>query len=149
MLFKKTRNAPLDSSLLFPSLSDERWQNFIKEPAMKPNDLKKRLQQILNNDPHSIKAHVIQEALEYGDIKTFFFDLQKNGCTSGMISPLIYYNDTHHFFEDHYDEIEQLREQTEDMLGEPIQIKGDLKNTLAWFAFEETAYQLAIELGLT
>jgi len=28
-----------------------------------------------------------------------------------------------------------------------LTIKGDLKNYLAWFAFEEVAYQMAEELG--
>lgn len=32
--------------------------------------------------------------------------------------------------------------------GCPIVIDGDLKNTYAWFAFEETAFRLADELGL-
>ena len=36
----------------------------------------------------------------------------------------------------------------EDSMGEPMTIKGDLKNTLAWFAFEEVAYHMAEEMGL-
>ena len=30
----------------------------------------------------------------------------------------------------------------EDALGEALCIQGDLKNALAWFAFEETAYRI-------
>ena len=48
----------------------------------------------------------------------------------------------------HYAEIEELRTEFEDMIGEPLTIKGDLKNALAWFAFEHTAMRLALDLGL-
>lgn len=72
-----------------------------------------------------------------------FTDLASSGCQSGTISSLIYYVDTRRFFDNFYDEIEILREEFEDNTGEPLQINGDLKNWLAWFAFEETAFQLA------
>ena len=60
---------------------------------------------------------------------------------------MIWYSDTHAFFDKHYDEIEELRECWEHSVGQPLTIKGDLKNFLAWFAFEEVAYQMAEELG--
>ena len=41
-----------------------------------------------------------------------------------------------------------MREEWEDCVGQPLAIKGDLKVFLAWFAFEETAYRIAVELGL-
>ncbi|WP_456440816.1 DUF7222 domain-containing protein [Psychroserpens sp.] len=115
---------------------------------MKKDHLKTQLQFIIDNQPNTLKAFVAQEAIEQENIEDFFSDLQQHGCISGMISPLIYYKDTHQFFDDYYSEIEQLREDTEDSLGEPIQIKGDLKNTLAWFAFEETAYQMSLNLEI-
>ncbi len=65
-----------------------------------------------------------------------------------MVSSLIYYRDTHRFYDEYYDEIEDLRLEFEDNCGEPLKVKGDLKNFLAWFAFEETAYLLSIELRL-
>lgn len=114
---------------------------------MKLEITRKQLQSIIDTKPNSLKAFVAQEALDYHDIQDFFSDLQQYGCISGMIGSLIYYTDTHQFFDDFYYDIEQLREETEENLGEPIHIKGDLKNTLAWFAFEETAYQLSLELG--
>lgn len=109
---------------------------------MKNNNLKTQLQNIFNNEPNTFKAYVAQEAIEYHDIKAFFADLQQHGCAIGMISSLIYYSDTHKFFDEYYDEIEELRQETEDSLGAPIKIDGDLKNTLAWFAFEETGYRM-------
>ena len=65
-----------------------------------------------------------------------------------MVSSLIYYTDTHAFFDKHYDEIEEMREEFEDGTGQPLTIKGDLKNFLVWFAFEEVAYRIAVELEL-
>ncbi|MDO6733002.1 hypothetical protein Q4577_23645 [Marinovum sp. 2_MG-2023] len=66
-----------------------------------------------------------------------------------MISSLIYYTDTRGFFDTHYSEIEDLREEVEDELGAPLTLQRDLKTNLAWFAFEETAFRMAREdLGL-
>ncbi len=62
-----------------------------------------------------------------------------------MLGKLIYYN-THAFYDKHYAEIEALREEYEESTGEPLQIKNDLKNHLAWFAFEQVAYQLVCEI---
>ena len=109
---------------------------------MNTKHLKHQLQAIIEDKPNTLEAYVAKEALEHEDIVAFFSDLQQHGCASGMISSLIYYNDTHAFYDEFYDEIEELRSQYEDNMGEPINIQGDLKNFFAWFAFEETAYQL-------
>jgi len=107
--------------------------------------LKPALQDIIKSEPTSLQATVAREALDYHDITAFFSDLLQHGCVSGMVSSLVYYSDTHAFFDQHYAAIEDLRDDVEDNLGEPLQIKGDLKNFLVWFAFEETAYQIACE----
>ena len=65
-----------------------------------------------------------------------------------MISSLIYYSSTYTFFDKYYDEIEELRQDYQDNTGEPFNIQNDLKNTLAWFGFEETAWRLADELDI-
>ena len=110
--------------------------------------LKSSLQNIINSKPHSLQAAVAREALDYHDIADFFSDLLQHGCASGMVSSLIYYADTHAFFDKNYAAIEDLRYEVEDNLGDLLQIKGDLKNFMAWFAFEETAYQMALEFEL-
>lgn len=110
--------------------------------------IKSELEAISNKTPGSLRAAVADEALDYCDPQSFFTDLLKHGCISGMVCSLIYYADTHAFFDTHYSEIETLREETEDNLGMPLTIKGDMKNFLAWFAFEETACQIAMELDL-
>jgi len=101
--------------------------------------MKDILKQICKNEPNSIKAAVAQEALEYDDPQSFFNDLQQHGCVSGMVNSLIYYNDTHAFYDKHYEEIEELREEYEESSGESFQINSDLKNHLAWFTFEQVA----------
>ncbi len=111
----------------------------------------RKLQNIVEQEPNSLRTEVANEALQYSEcsgIATFFSDLLQFGCISGMVGSLIYYTNTHQFFDKYYDEIEELRNDWEDSVGEPLQIKNDLKNTLAWFGFEETARQLADELGL-
>lgn len=60
---------------------------------------------------------------------------------------MIYYCDTHAFFDEHYDEIEGIRHYFTDEEIHPSMISGDLKNFYAWMAFEEVAYQMAEELG--
>ena len=65
-----------------------------------------------------------------------------------MVGSLIYYSDTHAFFDTHYDQVEELREEFEDSIGEPFPIKRDLKNNLAWFTFEQVAYTMANELEM-
>lgn len=106
------------------------------------------LQNIVKNDPDSIRGAVAQEALDHDNAKLFFTDLSHHGCVSGMIGSLIYYHDTHKFYDNYYAEIEEIRKEYQDSIGEPIKISGDLKNFLAWFAFEETAYQLTNDLEL-
>lgn len=112
--------------------------------------LQTRLEDIISSEPNTIRAMVAKEALEYGseDILSFFSDILSHGCVSGMVSSLIYYADTHAFFDVHYNAIEELRMEYEEMSGEPLRITSDLKNTLAWFSFEETARKMAEELGI-
>ncbi len=109
--------------------------------------LKKQLQKVLAENPNTVKACVIQEAFDYHNVKDFFKDLLQNGCACGMINSLIYYRDTEHFFDFHYEEIMNLKIEPEESTG-TMQIPHQLKNHLAWFGFEQTAYQLANELEL-
>lgn len=116
--------------------------------AVSNQSLKIALQNIIKSDAYGIEAEVAREALENTNVTSFFSDLLQHGCVSGMIGSLVYYHDTFAFFDKHYREIEIMREECEAGIGEPLQINGDLKNFLAWFTFEETAYQLAMKLEL-
>ncbi|MBI1289499.1 MAG: hypothetical protein GC178_18175 [Flavobacteriales bacterium] len=108
------------------------------------------LKDIMEKQQGTIAAAVAQEAFDYGDgdIIPFFRDLARHGCISGMVSQLIYYVDTQRFFDEHYEEIEDLRFVYLESGGEPLRIEGDLKNALAWFGFEQTAERLVDELEI-
>lgn len=77
----------------------------------------------------------------------FLNNLLTYGTNNGSISRLIYYTDTHAFFQEHYNEIEELRKEWEESTGEPLWIKGDLKDYLARFGYEAIANKLAEELN--
>ena len=77
-----------------------------------------------------------------------FQELLTYGTTNGIISKMIYYTDTHAFFDEHYNEIEESRKEYEKSTGEAVKIKGDLKDYLARFGYETVAYKLAAELGI-
>jgi len=116
---------------------------------MRTKTIQKHLEQIIEDEPASIKAFVAQEALDCGDdIINYFRDVTEHGCISGMVTSLIYYSQTHQFFETYYEQIEELRQEFEEATGTKLDLGNDLKNTLAWFAFEETAHQLASEFDL-
>jgi len=104
----------------------------------------------MEHERGTIRAKVAEASLEYNDGEpiSFFNDLMTHGCASGMVNFLIYYVDTHSFFDEHYDAIEELRIEYLEDCGEPLRIDGDLKNTLAWFGFEETAQRMMDELDL-
>lgn len=116
-----------------------------EKKAVSDDTIRSKLKEIAAESPTSIHAFVINEALAHENIPNFFADLQRFGCQSGMINSLIYYSDTHAFFDQYYNEIEELKSEIEDSLNEPLMIRGDLKNWLAWFAFEEVAFQISNE----
>jgi len=104
-----------------------------------------KLREIFESSTDSLEKAVAIEALERETpeyICCFFEDLLQHGCISGMISSLIYYCDTEAFFDNYYHEIMELKEEHEEITGQPMEIPYHLKNHLAWFAFEETARRL-------
>ena len=112
---------------------------------MLSNDqIQTKLNQLQSQHHNDITSCVISEALEYHDPSSFFSDLMEYGCSSGIVSSLIYYTDTHKFYDTHYDEIEELRTDF-DITIDPDQ---DLKNQLAWMAFEYNAHYLGNILEL-
>ena len=106
--------------------------------------------------------YIIDDYKEDEEIKMFFRDIQVSGCSGGMISELIYYNDTLEFYEKYKKEINDLLYEMLDSTGLSIEeLFGDRwdnedplcqdqfnKNLLAWFGFEETAYSIARELEI-
>ena len=113
--------------------------------------LKVYLKTISNDKSPSIESEIAKEALDYndGDVASFFKDLLQHGCQSGMVGSLIYYADTHAFYDKHYDEIESIRAELEDDFGQPLTVSGDLKNWFAWLSFEETARKIADKFNVS
>lgn len=110
------------------------------------------LQKIALNGETGLKRAVAREILDHadtdGEARSFISDVLRYGCVSGTVGSLIYYVDTHRFYDRHYDDIETLRIDTEESLGTPLRIDGDAKNFFAWFAFEETLREIANGLGI-
>lgn len=105
--------------------------------------MKDTLKQLLEDNQDNITHAVINEALDYHSPKEFFEDLLQHWCQSWMVSSLIYYKDTHEFYDKHYDEIEDIRCQLwDDGIEVNIPQCSDLKNFYAWLSFEQRAYEL-------
>lgn len=64
-------------------------------------------------DAGGIAAVVARDALYDPDVDViaWFEGLLQHGCVSGWDNNMIWYSDTHDFFDEHYDEIEELREE--------------------------------------
>lgn len=97
---------------------------------------------------NAVIGYILDDYENDEEIEVFFSDLLQYGCISGMVRDLIYYKDTHAFYDWYYEDIEELRYEWEEQTGESLVPRGDLKNWFAWFAFEETAYRIAQELGI-
>ena len=109
--------------------------------------MREKLEILLKENPNTITAEVIQEALNSEDPKSWFNDLLLYGCQSWMVWSLIYYKDTHEFFNRFYDEIEDIRfELQEQGILENNLIDSDLKNYFAWLSFEHVAYNIYNQL---
>ena len=102
--------------------------------------MKNKLLQKLEESHWNITKEVIEEALDYHSPKAFFEDLLQHGCESWMVGSLIYYKDTHEFYDKHYNEIEEMRnELAEQGIEINVPTQSDLKNFFAWLSFEERA----------
>ena len=112
------------------------------------NEIRKKLAERLNNEENALIRHVISDILDKENVVQYIEDVLHHGCISGVVSGLIYYRDTHEFYDNYYDETEELRI---NLLDQGIDVlnglnKNDLKNHMAWIAYEETVRQIAEEL---
>lgn len=87
------------------------------------------------------------------DQKVLLEDLQKGGCISGMVGPLVNYVDTLEFYERNKEEINELLAEFAAEQGEkavihqlggfdrddPLYLEQQNQNLLAWVGFEELA----------
>ena len=115
---------------------------------MKNIEIIKKINEYLKIIKSNIALKVIEESRNYEDIECFFKDLLNNGCQCWMIWSLIYYTDTHKFFDDNYYEIEEMRlELQENWCLEQLP-ESDYKNYFAWLSFEETARKIVDYIGI-
>ncbi len=105
--------------------------------------------QVIAKEPLSLRSQVAKDILEYykEDIEEFFKELPMFQVND-LISKYIFYRHTHDFYDTHYEEIEDIRTEHSYYFGEMMKQNFDLKTIFCWFAFEQTAYELAEELGL-
>ena len=107
----------------------------------------------------NVCSYVIDEWSDYTDKKNIFLDVLKHGCQSGIVSQLIYYSDTIRFYNRYKNEINALLYELMDGTGlyAPSELFGDKwdkedplaqntfnQNLLAWFGFEETLREVAM-----
>ena len=112
----------------------------------------KQLRALLNNPPdpllkgNRLLQHVGRWLLHHASrdypLTAVFHDLFTFGCRSGLVSHLIYYSDTRHFYLTYLDEIHDLIDEWEAQLGEPVKVQGHRTNEYAWFGFEAMAAKL-------
>ena len=77
-------------------------------------------------------------------LKSFLEDLQNGGCMSGMISEFIYHLDCKKFYIENLDDLENIREEIEDSLGEPVKNTHRLPHYtfMCWLCFEEYCFDI-------
>ena len=77
-------------------------------------------------------------------LKSFFLDLQQGGCVSGMISEFIYHADCKAFYIEHIDDLENIRTELEEAVGEAIENRFQAPHYtfVCWLCFEEYCFDL-------
>lgn len=77
-------------------------------------------------------------------LKSFFEDLQKGGCMSGIIGNFVYNSDCKDFYIKHLEDLEEFKTELEEQLGEPIKNRHKIVyyTFVVWLCFEEYCYDL-------
>ena len=98
-----------------------------------------KLNTFLNNmyGENDLKDSVIDIILnhidDYENPITFLEDVLQYGCSSGMVSELIYFSETKCFFIKHMEEIFEIYNNVKDNLSSDFEVDA---NNLSWLAFE-------------
>lgn len=92
---------------------------------------------------------IINDKIEgYDSPQNFFEDLQQGGCLSGLISEFIYNSDCKDFYIKHIDDLEWMKEDLEDNIGEAIKNRHKLPHYVfvCHLCFEEYCYRMYNEI---
>lgn len=92
-------------------------------------------------------AIIINQVKGYGKdkkaLKSFLEDMQKGGCQSGMIGEFIYHASCKDFYIKHIEDLEELKMEHEDSIGEIKNRQGLPHYTfVVWLCFEEYCYAI-------
>lgn len=103
----------------------------------------------LNNLAKSFNSIILEKIQNYDgkqkeQLKSFLEDMHQSGCQSGMISDFIYHNDCKKFYIENIDELEGMKEEFEESLGELIPNRQKLPHYtfVVWLCFEEYCLNL-------
>ena len=94
------------------------------------------------------KAIINEKLQDYDSPQNFFEDLQQGGCLSGLISEFIYNKDCKDFYIKHIDDMEWMKEDLEDSIGESIKNRHKLPHYvfMCHLCFEEYTYRMYNEI---
>lgn len=145
-----------------PNRSDKGKFSGIGSVLTKNQEIK-RLSQLAKTPLEKRIVSILKYKLQdYDNLKSLMEEVLQYGLQSGIISDLIYYNDTLAFYKRYKKEIDILLKDimNESGANSPADIFGkkwdnedwsvqdtNNKNLLAWFGFEEKARELADKLG--
>lgn len=111
------------------------------------------LNSMVENAESELKKSVLESLIDKAEecesdeeIISMVNDIVTNGCSSGIVTDMIYYNDTESFFNTHSEEIfDLLNESIAEGLTDANNIEFS-KNNLAWWAYEVITSQILYEL---
>lgn len=115
---------------------------------MTKKTLEKKLKEIIKDTDNELEKYVAHNILDQDEPESYLSDVLRHGCQSGMVNALIYYTDTKQFYIKYMDEIDELYQNTCEETGETLAIGTPMYNWMAWFGYEQTAYNLSYKLGL-
>ena len=77
-------------------------------------------------------------------LKSYFEDLQRGGCMSGMVSEFIYNSDCKDFYIKHIDDLEEIKTIYTEDIGVEVENRHKLPHYtfVCWLTFEEYCYNL-------
>lgn len=124
---------------------------------MEENKIKEKLEK-LEGFKRRVASLILEEAED--DIIGYMKDIINYGCQSGIITGLIYYEDTNAFYDKNEEDIENIlfeyrqemgyknrAEAISNLNGYAENIEQE-KNLLCWFAVEETTRRILEDLGI-
>lgn len=127
----------------------ERRDQLELNPKNNMENLQSKLNELRTQD-ESIMNYVIDDILDQEEDyqEGYIQDVLNNGCQSGMVSGLIYFNQTKDFFVEYLDDIEEILEDIKDSTGEEFSPSSPRYNHLAWLGYEETMRKIAEHLEM-